>query len=213
MNKTAIAKVWFGIIAIQVAIVIPIRVVIEFNNIYGQFDTPIARSLNVLLYFTNLSNILVAIVSILLVTNLNRNSHRFEVVQLSALVSIIVAGLVYWLVLAGDDKVEGIDVYTNFAVHTTVPIMFVLGWIFFVQHGNTTLKTIKFAVLFPVGWAIMAMIRGSLVDWYPYPFMDVRDIGYSTALINMTFVTIFFLALFFGVYLVDNKVLNRINRH
>ena len=204
-----LVKLWFGIIFVQVAIVIPIRLVIDWNNIYGQFDQPIARSLNVLLYFTNLSNILVAVESLMLVKNSKRNSSRFLIAQLTALICIVVAGLVYWLLLAAEDKVVGIDVFTNFAVHASVPLMFLLGWIFFVEHGNTTLKTIKFALLFPVVWAVIAMLRGALIDWYPYPFMDVRDLGYATALINMTVVTLFFLFLFFVAYFLDNKVLSK----
>ena len=84
MSKIMLVKLWFGIIFVQVAIVIPIRLVIDWNNIYGQFDQPIARSLNVLLYFTNLSNILVAVVSLMLVKNSKRNSSRFLIAQLTA---------------------------------------------------------------------------------------------------------------------------------
>jgi len=203
------AQLWFGLIFVQVAIVIPIRLVVDWNNYYGQFDQPIARSLNVLLYFTNLSNIAVAIVSLLLVIDLNRRSPRFLVAELSSLVCVVVAGLVYWLLLASEDNVVGIDVFTNYAVHATVPLMFLVGWIFFVEHGHMTLKAIKFALLFPISWAVMAMLRGALVEWYPYPFMDVRDLGYATALLNMAVVTLFFVALFFGAYFVDTKLLGK----
>jgi hypothetical protein len=33
-------------------------------------------------------------------------------------------------------------------------------------------------------------MRGALVDWYPYPFLDVDEIGYATALRNTAFVLI-----------------------
>ena len=182
---------------------------VDWNNVSGQFDQPVARSLNVLFYFTNLSNILVAAISLLVIVGSKLDTPRGIIAQLTALVCIIVAGSVYWLLLASEDDLTGIDVFTNFAVHTTVPLMYTLGWVFFLDHGKTTLRTIKFSILFPVGWAVFAMVRGALVDWYPYPFMDVRDLGYLTALINMAVVTLFFVALFFLAHFVDIKILSK----
>lgn len=30
-------------------------------------------------------------------------------------------------------------------------------------------------------WIVYTFVRGRLVDWYPYPFLDVRKIGYRAA--------------------------------
>lgn len=206
MSSRVFARVWFFTIFIQVAVVIPTRIVVEWQNDYGQFMEPFARSLNVLLYFTNISNMLVAGVSFLLFRDLKRTSFIFQVNTLTSLVSITVSSVVYWLMLAKEENLEGIDVYTNFVVHTSVPVMFIIGWILFMDHKVTYMKTIKYALIFPVGWAVFALVRGVFINWYPYPFMDVRDIGYATALVNMGVVTLFFLGLFFVAHFLDSKL-------
>lgn len=206
MTKDRFARFWYGLIALQVMIVIPIRLVRSWNDIYGDFSEGWARSVNVLCYFTNQSNILVGVISALLVFNLKRSSFRFVVAQFTALICIVVAGVVYYLLLASEDNLVGIDAITNFVVHTSVPIMFVIGWLAFIDRGQTTMKTVRYSLIFPICWAIFAMVRGAIIDWYPYPFMDVRDLGYAMALLNMSVVTLFFLLLYFLAHLLDKKL-------
>jgi hypothetical protein len=44
------------------------------------------------------------------------------------------------------------------------------------------------------------MIRGALVNWYPYPFLNPEIHGYSKVLINITgMISVFFIA---GILLV-----------
>ena len=161
-------------------------------------------------YFTIQSNILVGVIGILLAINVKRESTKFIVAQLTGLVCILVAGIVYHVLLASEDQLEGMAVITNFVVHTSAPIMFLLGWIFFNNHGRTSWRTVQLSLIFPVGWAVFAMIRGAIIHYYPYPFMDVAYLGYAKALTNMAVVTVFFIALFVGAHLSDKKLV-RVN--
>lgn len=210
MSKTSIARVWYAAIAVQVLIAISIRGVLSWQDINGEFSTPIGRVVNMFCYFTIQSNILVGVVALLLAINTKRDSTRFFVAQLTGLVCVLVAGVVYHILLASEEHLEGLTVLTNFVVHTSAPIMFTLGWLFFNDHGRTTWRIVRLSLLFPIGWAIFAMIRGAIIHYYPYPFMDVVDLGYATALINMGVVTVFFIALFVGVHLLDRKIANLI---
>ena len=206
MNKNLIARLWFGAIALQVFLVMPTRLVLSWNDQYGEFSEPCARSVNVLCYFTNQSNILVGVVCLLLAINLNRKSKLFDVAKFSGLICIVVAGTVYYLLLASEDNLEGLAAVNNFIVHASVPVMYFLGWLVFVKHGSTNWKVVRLSLIFPVGWAAFALIRGAIIDFYPYPFMDVNYLGYIPALINMVFVTLFFVALFVGAHLLDRKL-------
>lgn len=209
MDKTLFARIWFGLIALQIAIVVPTRMVLSWNDINGDFEKPLARAFNVLCFFTIQSNLIVCVVSAMLFLSINRSSRGFVVAQLTGLVCIIVAGTVYYLLLAGEEELTGLAVITNFVVHTSAPIMFTIGWLLFVEHGQTTWRSVKFALVFPISWAIFAMARGALIHYYPYPFMNVGDLGYTTALLNMFVVTLFFIMLFVGAHLLDSKLLNR----
>ena len=206
MNKALVGRIWFGIIAVQVILVIPIRMYLSWFDVTGEFEQAWARSVNVLCYFTNQSNLIVGVVCLMLAVNIDRQSTRFVIAELTGLICVIVAGTVYYLMLASEDSLTGIEIPCNFIVHASVPIMFTIGWLVFIPHGNVTWRTVRYSLAFPVGWAIFAMIRGAIISYYPYPFMDVRDLGYPTALINMLVVTLFFVALFIGAYFVDKKL-------
>lgn len=206
MNKELFARIWYASIALQIFVAIPVRTVLSWQDVNGEFSEPIARAFNTYCYFTVVSNLLVGVVCVFLAKKKPPTSDRFVIAQLTGLVCIIVAGTVYHLLLASEDQLQGAAVITNLVVHTTAPIMFTIGWLFFNDHGRTTWRTVKFSLIFPIGWAIFAMIRGAIIDYYPYPFMDVNYLGYLHALINMAVVTLFFLGLFAGAHLLDQRL-------
>ncbi|HMS24223.1 MAG TPA: Pr6Pr family membrane protein, partial [Acidimicrobiia bacterium] len=121
MSKTSIARVWYAAIAVQVLIAISIRGVLSWQDINGEFSTPIGRVVNMFCYFTIQSNILVGVVALLLAINTKRDSTRFFVAQLTGLVCVLVAGVVYHILLASEEHLEGLTVLTNFVVHTSAP--------------------------------------------------------------------------------------------
>ena len=50
------------------------------------------------------------------------------------------------------------------------------------------------------------------VHWYPYPFLDVNDLGYGRTLLNCLLVTVFYIALAFGARWLDGR-LARLTEH
>jgi hypothetical protein len=202
MTKDPVAHLWFSVIAALVIFVIPIQCVLSAQNHEGTFTTAPDRVIDVFCYFTIQSNIIVGIASLFFV--LKKSTKTFEkVLRLDALVCITVTGAIYHLLLGPKEHLHGFSVYTNQIVHTAVPLLYILGWLLFMPRGNTSVRNIWFAVIFPICWAIFAMIRGALIHYYPYDFMDVRDLGYAKALINMAVITVFFFALFFGAHGLD----------
>jgi hypothetical protein len=47
----------------------------------------------------------------------------------------------------------------------------------------------------PLAWLAMALVRGAIIGWYPYPFIDVSEIGYVSAFTSVAGVSAFFLVL------------------
>ena len=50
-------------------------------------------------------------------------------------------------------------------------------------------------LVYPVAYGAYSLIRGPIVDWYPYPFLDPRVHGYPYVTVMMIFVAIVGLAL------------------
>ena len=47
--------------------------------------------------------------------------------------------------------------------------------------------------MFPVAWCIFTLIRGEIVGWYPYPFIDVDVLGYGKVLVNCVWIAVLYL--------------------
>jgi hypothetical protein len=48
-------------------------------------------------------------------------------------------------------------------------------------HGGT----LAWSVLFPLAWLAYTLLRGPVVTWYPYPFIDVITHGYVRVVANV----------------------------
>jgi hypothetical protein len=45
--------------------------------------------------------------------------------------------------------------------------------------------TVFTALILPIGWAVYILIRGSIIDAYPYGFLNAADLGLGTAIVNI----------------------------
>jgi hypothetical protein len=58
-----------------------------------------------------------------------------------------------------------------------MPIAVVVDWV-----ANPPARTIGWSqarwwLVFPVVFVAYSLVRGAFVDWYPYPFLDHREVG------------------------------------
>lgn len=141
-------------------------------------------------YFTIQSNVLVCAAALLLTLRPNRDSAAFRVLHLDALLGIAVTGLVFSLVLAPLVELEGAAAVVNAGLHIVSPIMAVLGWILVGPRGWVDRVTIARAFIWPVAWIAYTLAHGAFTGWYPYPFLDVAEIGYPKALVNILLVLV-----------------------
>ncbi|MGI8411933.1 MAG: Pr6Pr family membrane protein, partial [Solirubrobacteraceae bacterium] len=51
------------------------------------------------------------------------------------------------------------------------------------------------SLIFPIGWLAFTLIRGAIAHWYPYPFIDVTQLGYGRAAVNCIWVALLTLGL------------------
>jgi hypothetical protein len=53
------------------------------------------------------------------------------------------------------------------------------------------------------------MIRGAIVGFYPYPFLNAHTHGYGRVILNMALVAVVFFALAFGAHALDRRLTRR----
>ncbi len=203
------ARAWFALNSLVVVVALAIQIPITAANTTGAFDTPVARVANLFTYFTILTNVLVAATSLLLAVDRNRRSTLFRTLRLDALLGIIVTGIVYHAVLAALYDLHGAEWFADLLFHTVSPVLAVLGWVLFGPRGLIDRRVVALSLLYPVVWLAFTLVRGALIDWYPYPFLDVTVSGYAQVTINSLVITVLFLTLAAALLGVDRLLTRR----
>lgn len=189
------ARAWFGATAICVLAGVIISVFTAAHNTTGHFPTATERAFNTFAFFTIQSNLLVGIASALLAVRTTWNATAFSTLRLTGLVAITVTGVVYHVALARLLDLESWDLVGDQLVHTVVPVLAVAGWVLFGPPRLFSARIARLSLVFPVCWLVFTLSRGAVVNWYPYPFIDVTSLGYGRAILNCFWVALLFFAL------------------
>ena len=209
MARWGVARAVFAVTALVAFAGVLLNALVAYRNEGGAFDTGIERFLNAFAFFTIQSNILMGVSALLLAQELPPEGRRFGVLRLIALTAISVTGLVYHTVLASVVNPEGWAVIWDHLVHTVTPVLAVAGFLVFGPRRPFGYRDIPLAALFPLVWAIFTLARGELIDWYPYPFIDVIEHGYPRVLLNCFGVAALFTGVAAALVWVDGWIAKR----
>jgi len=172
----------------------------------------VGRTIDFFSYFTYLSNIIVAIVLTMLARNVNRRGAVFATLRMDSLVMISVTGLVYYILLAADANPQGLQIVSNALIHYIIPILTVVIWLLIGPRGLFRLWTVFAALIIPILWAVYAMIRGAVIDAYPYGFLNAQELGLGTALTNIGGVAILGIVLGLIYWLIDRLLSQKLTQ-
>lgn len=178
----------------------------------GDFDTPTARVANLFTLFTVLTSLVVAASSLQVALRPQWRSLFWRVLRLDAVIGIIVVAAVYHALLAALNDPQGTELVVDVLWHTVVPVLTVLGWLAFGPRHGVDARVVAWSVAFPLAWLAFTLVRGALTGWYPYPFVDVDDLGYAQVALNCLGITALFLGLAALVGLVDRALGRRSSR-
>jgi hypothetical protein len=143
-------------------------------------------------YFTIESNLFVLVTAVALA--LRPRTER-PVARLDALLGITITGLVFAIVLAPQLHLTGAALVATIGFHYVSPVAYVLAWLVLGPRPRIGWHTIVLAFIWPVLWLFYIFVQGAFTDWYPYPFLDVTDIGLGTAIRNAAAVVLLGIAL------------------
>lgn len=144
--------------------------------------------LNFFSYFTILCNFLIAL-SLTFSTFMSKTSAGIFFssgsVQTATALYIFIVGLVYNLVLRGLWVLTGWQLVVDNMLHVVSPILYILYWLIFSPKEKLNWKNGIYWTIFPLCYLIYSLIRGAIVNWYPYPFLNVGNIGYEKVFVNV----------------------------
>ncbi len=150
-----------------------------------QFSLQVQHGLSILnffSYFTNLSNLFAAVVLIFGAYQLSirrESSVSGGAVRGAAAVNMVVVGLLF-VVLLRDANLEGLLPWINTVLHYVMPVAVLLDWLYQPPMTKLGVRDLLLWQVFPLLYMTYLLVRGALVGWYPYPFLNVAKMGGPT---------------------------------
>ncbi|WP_181969702.1 Pr6Pr family membrane protein [Paraburkholderia sp. DHOC27] len=157
-------------------------------------------------YLTNLTILVVAISFSCVALRLRSAPGRFfrkPPVLTAVVVYIVFVGIAYNSLLRHLWTPSGYRALLNEVLHTVIPLLCALYWLLFVPRFQLLLRDCLFWLVYPLCYLFVTLWRGSETDFYPYPFIDVSELGYERVLVNTSLLLGGF-CLLMGVFIAIN---------
>lgn len=147
-------------------------------------------------FFTIQSNIIgvVAITIAALASPAVRGSVWLSQLRGAATLYMGITGMIFSLLLANADVQTPIP-WVNSTLHYVFPLFIVIDWLVDRSVRPLSFRQGLIFLIYPVAYGAYCLIRGPIVDWYPYPFLDPRPHGYLFVVVMMVVVAVVGLAL------------------
>ena len=205
---------WFHLLTFAVAafaVVFQLVLVLEGHHVLDEHNRPDAgtRFVRFCSYLTIWGNLLVAGSALELSLGRTPRSRLARALRLDAVVLIAVVGVVHFLFLRPLLDLHGSDWVADKLLHMVVPVLGVLGWLLFGPRGRVAWTDLGAFLVIPVVWLGYTLVRGEVVGWYPYPFIDVDEHGYGVVLLNCLGVAALMTAFFAGAVWLDRRLTPR----
>ena len=165
-------------------------------------------------YFTVLSNVLVAFATGGALLGSDARVARFfrrPAVKGGIALYIGVTGTIYFLILRHLWQPQGAQWWADTGLHYATPALYLAWWLLGVRHGGLRWSAILRWLAFPLAYLLWTFLRGAWMHEYPYPFIDVGQLGWVAVLRNAAGVLAAFLGLGAGFVAID-RTLGRARR-
>ncbi|WP_350347818.1 Pr6Pr family membrane protein [Agromyces sp. G08B096] len=187
-----------GVLRVAAAVLIVVAIVGQFVVSWSMVPDRAAFVVNFFSFFTILSNALAALT--LLVGawfSFTRavEPDWFTIVRVCAATYMATTLVVYNLLLREISLDQATTVpWSNEILHVWGPILVVLDWLLAPGRNRVPWNRFWLIAAFPVAWAGYSLIRGALIGWYPYPFLNpAQEAGYGGVAVYVIAIAAFIL--------------------
>ncbi|BEL07386.1 Pr6Pr family membrane protein [Actinoplanes sichuanensis] len=203
IDRAAASRVWHGVLALIVFASLITQITLTATR---GGEPAVTRFERLFSYFTIQSNLLLLAAIAALTVNPHRDGRLWRIVRLDALLGIVITGIVYSTILAGQSNPQGAAWWADLGFHYIAPWTALAGWLFFGPHRRIDARTLAWASVWPLLWITWTLAHGAATDWYPYPFTDVSRWGYPAVLINLGVVVLIAVLLGAALRLLDTRL-------
>jgi len=170
----ALARLAFGVLTI-------VAMAVQYAH---RADPSAFYTTNFFSFFTNESNLFAAGLLLYgayrgLRPGGQASSPAYDLLRGAAVIYMTITGAVFVLLLSGSN--ESVP-WANAVVHYVMPVVIVLDWLIDPPRSRITRGRASSWLIFPLVYFSYTLIRGAIVGWYPYPFLNVTTKGYGQVL-------------------------------
>src|SRR5262245_27230776 len=153
-------------------------------------DAGVLDVVNFFSYFTIQSNLIG--IAVLLVMAIQSSRHRppaLEGLRGAATVYLTVTFVVVIALLQNVDV--GLQlVWVDIVLHKVTPVVIVADWLLDPPLIPISWRRALTWLAYPLVWLGYTLIRGAIVGWYPYPFLDPAKGGYSQVAVTSAVIVV-----------------------
>ena len=169
------------IAAAVVAAVCWVGLAIQFSATYANHADVISTLWALGRFFTVLTNLLLAVTMTWVAAGGRPSANLLGGVTLS----ILLVGIVYVTLLQGLRVLTGAHLLADTVLHKVSPVLMALWWLFFAPRAKLRWSAAVWWIAYPLAYLIYVLARGQIDHKYPYPFLDVAEIGWTQTMLNI----------------------------
>jgi uncharacterized membrane protein len=204
------ARLWHGATFLVALFALVTQLILTIQGVRVLVDTdPPAlpeRLIRLVSYFTIQSNVLVAVAAFTLLRDPDRDGQIWRVVRVAGLVGITITGIVHWFLLRPLLDLTGWSYLCDKLLHVAVPLLAVVAWLLFGPRPRVTLRDWLLALIWPAAWLAYTLVRGSVTGFYPYPVLNVQELGAASVLVASLGITGMFVVVSLLLWLGDRRL-------
>ena len=193
-----IARLFFGLLTLA-AIVTQLTIQIQSGfNVVNFFS-----------YFTNLSNIIAAVVLLIgafFLFQRREPTVTYDLIRGAATVYMAIVGIVFSILLRNED-LGALLPWVNTVLHYIMPIVVVLDWLYLPPSTKLIASQSWVWLIFPILYLAYSLIRGAIVGFYAYPFLNPAKVsGYGGVALYCLAIMVAFLLVSWLIMLLGNRL-------
>lgn len=177
---------------------------VQFADTYHAVHSALLSLWIVLAFFTILTNILVAVVFSCIA--IDRSGLRADWIVAGTMLSIVLVGVVYALLLRGTLEMSGGSKLVDTLLHDVTPVCVPLYWIFFARKGGLAWRDPLRWAMYPLVYLVYGIGRGLATGKYAYPFLNVLTLGWWRTALNALCIAIAFMVCGYAMVWIDNRM-------
>lgn len=110
---------------------------------------------------------------------------------------IVVSGIVFLtIVIQSSTREYTIDVpWSAQVLHFWIPLFAVVDWIADTGKARLSWKPLPWVIVYPLFWCAFTLVRGAVVGWYPYFFLDPAQVNGVATLVYSSIVVVIMTAI------------------